>query len=40
MAYSSGFQTFWSQNLFILLKITEDPKELVYVRYFYQYLLY
>lgn len=40
MLYSNSFKIFWSQNLFILLKIIEDSKELVYVSYFYQYLLY
>lgn len=26
--YANGCQTFWSQDLFILLKINKDPKEL------------
>lgn len=27
--YTSGSQMFWSQELFILLKIDKDPKELI-----------
>lgn len=35
--YSSGFQIFWSQDTFILLKFIKDSK--FYVDYVYQYLL-
>lgn len=28
---NSGSQTFWSQGSFILLKIIEDPKELLFI---------
>lgn len=31
MCQRRGFQTFWSQDPFVPLKITEDPKELLFM---------